>query len=76
VEMLLHSTEGPGDFAPDASFMAQPENSDLLAFYNQCRTRKSNEKIDILSRNIYPPRVSEMDAKVKLLHCYAWEETG
>lgn len=76
VEVLLHSTEGPGDFAPDASFMAQSENSDLLAFYNQCQTRKSNEKIDILSRNIYPPRVTKMDAKVKFLHCYAWEETG
>ncbi|EOF4702609.1 glycosyltransferase [Klebsiella oxytoca] len=76
VDVLLHSTEGPGDFAPDAAFMAQAENSDLLNFYNKCRAVKAGEKVDILSRNIYPPRVADMNARVKLLHCYAWEETG
>lgn len=76
VDVLLHSTEGPGDFAPDAAFMAQAENSDLLNFYNKCRAVEAGEKVDILSRNIYPPRVADMNARVKLLHCYAWEETG
>ena len=76
VDVLLHSTEGPGDFAPDAAFMSQAENSDLLNFYNKCRAVEAGEKVDILSRNIYPPRVADMNARVKLLHCYAWEETG
>ncbi|HFT6599387.1 TPA: glycosyltransferase [Klebsiella oxytoca] len=76
VDVLLHSTEGPGDFAPDAAFMAQAENSDLLNFYNKCRSIEAGKKVDILSRNIYPPRVADMNARVKLLHCYAWEETG
>lgn len=75
-DVMLHSTEGPGDFAPDATFMALAENSDLQKFHDKCRSQNVDEKIDVISRNLYPPRVTEMNARVKLLHCYAWEETG
>jgi glycosyltransferase involved in cell wall biosynthesis len=35
-----------------------------------------HERVDIVSRNLYPPRVADMRAKVNLLHHYAWEESG
>jgi len=74
-DVLLHSTEGPGDYQPNSAFMQKSSNSDLLNWY-----KKSQELItatvSVQSRNIYPPRVTGLDANIKLLHCYAWEETG
>ncbi|MCA1176226.1 MULTISPECIES: glycosyltransferase [unclassified Pantoea] len=75
VEIRLHSTEGPGDFSPDISFMQKAANADLLA-WNEKAVRERAVSVSIQSRNIYPPRVSGLNSKVKLLHCYAWEETG
>ena len=28
-----------------------------------------------MSRNLYPPRVQDMDAKFNILHSYGWEES-
>lgn len=75
VEIFLHSTEGPGDFNPSTSFLQKGNNADLLAWNEKAR-RQINESVSVQSRNIYPPRVSGLNSKVKLLHCYAWEETG
>ncbi|MFI8029186.1 glycosyltransferase [Serratia marcescens] len=75
VDVLLHSTEGPGDFAPNETFLSDESNADLKAFHSRLQQR-SEQQVNVLSRNIYPPRVSNMAADVKLLHCYAWEESG
>lgn len=75
LEVILHSTEGPGDFSPNPSFMQKADNADLLA-WNDKAGKVMTESVSIQSRNIYPPRVSGLNSKVKLLHCYAWEETG
>ena len=75
VEVLLHSTEGPGDFAPDEAFLNEKNNADLKAYHLRAQ-QQGNQSVNVLSRNIYPPRVSGMNADVKLLHCYAWEESG
>ena len=32
--------------------------------------------MDVVSRNIYPPYVDDMQGRINLLHHYAWEETG
>ncbi|WGK55939.1 glycosyltransferase [Pantoea sp. SS70] len=74
-EVILHSTEGPGDYKPDSAFMNKSTNADL----REWNKRDINPQIkapSVQSRNIYPPRVTELSAKIKLLHCYAWEETG
>ena len=73
--MTLHSTEGPGDFSPNPTFMQKSENADLLVWHEKAG-RVRTESVSVQSRNIYPPRVSKLNSKVKLLHCYAWEETG
>ena len=70
-DVSLHSTEGPGDFLPDQLFLNQhPEINEL---YQKSLTGNSSK---IVSRNLYPPRVSEMYAPLKTLHHFAWEETG
>ena len=69
----LHSTEGPGDFLPDTKFLEA--NLDLQALYNNS-LQFSDVEADISSRNLYPPRVADMSARMNMLHHYAWEESG
>lgn len=71
--VALHSTEGPGDFAPDADFLeARPD----LAELHRRATVIAPEQADVSSRNLYPPRVADMRSRLNLLHQYAWEESG
>jgi glycosyltransferase involved in cell wall biosynthesis len=71
--VALFSTEGPGDFAPAQAFLASnPE----LARMNKLANRINHSAASVVSRNIYPPRVRDMQGKVNMLHSYAWEETG
>lgn len=69
----LHSSEGPGDFDPDPGFLAK--NPDLDRLHNAARAQHAIDA-DIVSRNMYPPRVADMTACVNALHNFAWEETG
>ena len=71
--VTLHSTEGPGDFPANPAFLAA--NPDL----QEMHAREPGEiaaAIDVQARNLYPPRVADMSGRVKLLHQYAWEESG
>ena len=71
--VLLHSTEGPGDFLPDETFLLK--NPELAEMHRrsisvlQCNS-------DVASRNLYPPRVADMKARFNFLHTYGWEESG
>lgn len=71
--VVLHSTEGPGDFVPSAKYLL--ENADLAAMY-RLSSEVAHIDADVVSRNLYPPRVEDMAARFNLLHAYAWEETG
>jgi len=71
-DVILHSTEGGGDFPPNGEFLAQHPKIDRL--YQKSISHKQ-ESADISSRNIYPPRVADMRSPINLLHNYAWEET-
>ncbi len=71
--VLLHSTEGPGDFLPNPDFLyANPDIARLLARSQEI----SSVAADVTSRNLYPPRVGDMDCRINLIHHYAWEESG
>ena len=72
-KVILHSTEGPGDFTPSAEFLST--NLDLKKLYARSQ-EISVEQADVTSRNLYPPRVSDMNGRLNLLHHYAWEESG
>jgi glycosyltransferase involved in cell wall biosynthesis len=72
-EVSLHSTEGPGDFDADPEFLSR--NPDLTAM-NELSKISGHESMDVVSRNLYPPRVSDMRGKTNFLLPYAWEESG
>jgi len=72
-KVVLHSTEGPGDFTPNANFLSS--NLDLKKLYARSQ-EISAQQADVTSRNLYPPRVSDMTGRLNLLHHYAWEESG
>lgn len=71
-EVILHSTEGPGDIEPNADFLER--NPDLREMHDRVAARGGS--VDVASRNLYPPRVHDMPGRLHMLHQYAWEETG
>lgn len=71
--VILHSTEGPGDFLPSEDFLS--ENNDLAVLYRRS-LEIAHEQADVVSRNLYPPRVKDMAARFNFLHAYGWEESG
>lgn len=72
-EVSLHSTEGPGDFEPNAGYLQA--HADLRDMHQRAALI-SPWRADIVSRNLYPPRVSDMTSRLNSLHAYAWEESG
>jgi glycosyltransferase involved in cell wall biosynthesis len=73
VNVVLHSTEGPGDFSPSEKFLSC--NNDLKEMHERVNFFTPSD-CDVVSRNLYPPRVADMNGKKNLMHSYAWEETG
>ena len=70
VDVRLHSTEGPGDFEPDAGFLEQ--NPDIAAMV--VSGSEAQAPVALASRLLYPPRVDDLPADCGLLHLYGWEE--
>ncbi|MFC4892654.1 glycosyltransferase [Pseudofrancisella aestuarii] len=71
--VILQSTEGPGDFVPNESFLHH--NIDIRKMYDRV-LKYPHESVDVVSRNLYPPRVNDMKGDFNILHSYAWEESG
>ena len=72
-DVALHSTEGPGDFEPNPKFLAA--NPDLARMVERSHQVTALD-VDIVSRNLYPPRVADMRGRRNYLHAYGWEESG
>ena len=71
-DVSLYSTEGPGDFDPNPEFLRTHPHERHLWEKN---IGKKNDTFDVVSRYLYPPRVTEMNGTLNILHCYGWEET-
>ena len=69
----LHSTEGPGDFEPSPVFL---QNHPEVAKLFERSKELSPEDADVVSKNLYPPRVCDMHGTINMLHHYAWEESA
>ena len=69
--VLLFSTEGPGDYEPDSKFL---EKNRLVNKLYQ-KSKNANESFFICTRNLYPPRVDDVKGAINLLHAYGWEES-
>lgn len=73
-QVILHSTEGTGDFKPNEQFLQK--HPKLNQLYQASKQYQPTDA-DITSRNLYPPRVDDMgDSRINMLHHYAWEESG
>lgn len=71
--VLLHSSEGSGDYHPDEVFL-EKDHRDILNLWRHSLDAATVQP-DVVSRNMYPPRVNDMAGRLKLLHHYAWEES-
>ena len=69
--VILHSTEGPGDFPANPEFLRTHPD---IARLHARSLEVSAGQADVTSRNLYPPRVVDMDCRMNLIHGYAWEE--
>ena len=69
-DVRLVSSEGNGDFFPSAAFLKRNLNVARL-HYGQTRGQA-----DIVSRNMFPPKVDDIDGGLRLLHSYGWEESA
>ena len=69
VSLLI--TEGHGDYEPNLNYLSNfPE---VYEIYRKSLFCKND--VDVISRNLYPPRVNDLSAKVNLIHSYGWEES-
>ncbi|WP_373896439.1 glycosyltransferase [Xanthomonas citri pv. malvacearum] len=73
LDVLLHSTDGSGDFDADPEFLASDQQ---IARLHSRASGSAPVAADVCSRLLYPPRVADMDSRFNLLHAYAWEESA
>lgn len=72
-DVCLTSSDGPGDFPPNAEFLhTHPHERELW----EKSTRQGLVLDDVVSRYMYPPRVNDMHGRINIIHCYGWEESA
>ncbi len=71
VKVNLYSTEGPGDYDPNLQFLSF--YPDIFDIYN--KSKNVDRAGNVTSRNLYPPRIDDMESDFNILHAYGWEET-
>lgn len=72
MQLGLRSREGHGDFPASTEFLAA--NPDIAAM--QDISKNSFVMPDVALRNCYPPTLDDMQARVRVVNSYGWEETG
>lgn len=70
-QVVLHSTEGGGDFEPSPKFLAA--NPEVERLWLRCSVP---HQAFVVSRLLYPPRVTAMPGALRMLTAYGWEESG
>ena len=70
-QVFINITEGGGDYKVDTSFLSKFP----LIYSKYLKSRNIVHHPDVVSRNLFPPRVSDLNARINLLHAYGWEES-
>ncbi len=70
-KLTLKITEGNGDYTPNTNFLKLFPS--IYSIYKS--SLKINIQPDITSRNLYPPRVNDLESRINLIHAYGWEES-
>ncbi|WP_041279882.1 glycosyltransferase [Desulfobacula toluolica] len=68
--VTLFATEGPGDYTPNIEAVRSFAGVENL-WKKGCKASRA----DVVIRNLYPPRVADMDGQINFLY-FAWEESG
>lgn len=71
-DLVLRSREGHGDFVANAQFLDR--NPEIRLMQMDARVRAITS--DVVMRNCYPPKLDDMQGRIKVMHSYGWEETG
>lgn len=71
--VVLHSSEGPGDFEPSQQFL---QDNPAIAALHAGAAGLPASQATVTSRMMYPPRVADMESRINTVHLYAWEESG
>ncbi len=67
----LFATEGPGEVDPDPGFLRQAPAIEALWHQGRAWTGA-----DFVTRLLFPPRVTGMNGRFRVLSSYGWEESG
>ncbi len=70
-KVSIHITEGLGDYEPNIKYLSQ--YSKIFSIFQF--SKKLTSQPNVISRNLYPPRVEDMNSKLNILHSYGWEES-
>jgi glycosyltransferase involved in cell wall biosynthesis len=69
-DVSIHCTEGPGDYVPKNADLADKPRASWL----WQKAGMLSQEPDVVIRNLYPPRVSDMPGRVRLLYFF-WEDS-
>ncbi|QWD02522.1 glycosyltransferase [Polynucleobacter paneuropaeus] len=73
IDVALFTRKGLSDEVIDSlSLSSLPQ---AKVFYEKS-THINHSTASVVSRNHFPPIVNDMTCHIKMLHCYAWEETS
>ena len=72
LNVKINITEGLGDYEINNSFIKNKPS--IFNLFTSSQTKENNKFIQ--TRNLYPPRVRDMDSRINCMHAYGWEETG
>lgn len=70
VDVTLYATEGPGDYSPRAEDLADKPDVERL-----WRKSMRGARVDWVIRNMYPPRVSDVDPGQLNFFYFYWEDS-
>lgn len=70
-DVALFSTEGPGDYEPNAEFLLKNKN-----YRSMYLKGKKAYAADVVLRNLYPPRVYDAKGLINMMNSYGWEESA
>ncbi len=70
-DLSIKITEGLGDYEPNLEFLRNYPK--IFSIINNSQI--INDQVNVVSRNLYPPRVDDLDSKFNIMHSYGWEES-
>ena len=71
INISINISEGHGDYSPDLHYLQQ----DSLIYSIYKSSKNSTKNFNVVSRNMYPPRVSDLNYLTNIMHSYGWEES-